>query len=728
MRRGRVSTSARALANSDDRVSVFVRVRPLVGVELAGGPDGGKAHKCVVLEPASASLALETPWDARVYSFAYDAVFDTTTPQDAVYAAVAAPVVEAVLEGRNGTVLAYGQTGTGKTHTLAKLEPLAEAGIIPRAVAHIFSYAAAHPDQDVRVVLSLLQLYRDAPQDLLARRAPDTAPPLSIRQLKGGAVYVQGLSKHPVDSVDAVLELLDIGYARRAIESTRLNDVSSRAHTILRLEVSRRDPFSGSRTHGVFTCVDLAGSERVKKSRSRGARLDEAKFINKSLTALGNVIASLADPGVSYIPYRDSKLTRLLQDSLGGNCVTALIVNIGPAVTSAHESVSSLQFGQRAMRVEARAHINYDETDADKSMAARLASAHAELNAARDRIRALEQAKSRLEARLHAVATSPVRRVVSPSRSEFELLETNAQLEHEIELLVAENEALRAQIRASPAASPSRRVSPGKADAVLRAADAVAVRARDALVAAARERQALAQLAALSPSAFRPPLKEAVRTAPPLSPAQVALVASPSAGAALWSFDDDTSPGIDAVRTSTLNPTTPPQRPVPLETATPLTPAQAPRRASSSSTASSPPQVKTPSHTHTHSHSHTRSRKSHSRSSRSRKSRSRSSRSHKAKAKDKSSSSHASPWYRAPVGLGSAPSESTGTPSKAIRSIEDELADDDRRLQFLASQHQQQQEQIGRSPLRIATGRASVNAAPGSGTGPLVPRQDSLAF
>jgi hypothetical protein len=278
------------------------------------------------------------------------------------------------MEGYNGTIMAYGQTGAGKTHTLSSISEH-NIGVIPRAVAEIFHRASADPMSSYTVQLSYVQLYCEMLQDLLNPEAQN----LQIREGDRSGVFLTGATELPVTCLEDALGLLELGEKHRTSAFTHLNSHSSRSHAIAILTVVKaRNPkfltnaekaelrrlekeggptFMQKAKIGRLFLVDLAGSERLKKSRSVGVRQSEAISINKSLTALGMCINARAEEK-NHVPFRDSKLTRLLQESLGGNARTTLIVCVADALEHVDETLQSLQFGSRAMSVKTQAVVN----------------------------------------------------------------------------------------------------------------------------------------------------------------------------------------------------------------------------------------------------------------------------------------------------------------------------------------------------------------------------------
>eukprot|EP01031_Cornospumella_fuschlensis_P035496 gene35496-43028_t len=353
----------RALKNS--RVKVAVRCRPAFQDEI----DFAKGEFVSIVQTKEESLASKdlgqvslATISGKQRDFHYDYVFGEDTAQDYVYDRLARPIVNEVLRGVNGTIFAYGQTGTGKTYTMGILEFVnnEHAGLIPRAISQVFEHVhnvTSTTDCDVSITQSFIQLYREQIQDLLAPPSAEQDS-LIIREDPVRGFYVEGLTEYVVSSYRESEALLNMGLENRAIAPTLMNATSSRSHTILTLNIEQRihsdpqNPQQYSRTvRSKLLMVDLAGSERVRRTISRDTRLSEAKSINSSLSALGNVIAALAD-GSGHIPYRDSKLTRLLQDSLGGGAATALIATIGPAAVNYGETLSTLLFASRCMSVK----------------------------------------------------------------------------------------------------------------------------------------------------------------------------------------------------------------------------------------------------------------------------------------------------------------------------------------------------------------------------------------
>ena len=282
--------------------------------------------------------------------FNFDQVFNSNAPQALIYEQAVKPIVLGVMEGFNGTVFAYGQTSSGKTHTMLgpNITDEAERGMIPRMVDHIFQDIADAPtEMEFEVKVSMVEIYMEKVHDLINPSIQN----LKIREEKGKGVYIENVTEIFVADVAEVYEILITGSENRSISATDMNARSSRSHTCLIVTVTQSNKRTYSSKTGQLYLVDLAGSERTEKTGAKGKLLAEANMINKSLTNLGNVINHLTDGKSSHIPYRDSKLTRILQESLGGNAKTSLIITCSPAKYNLDETVSTLRFGARAKRI-----------------------------------------------------------------------------------------------------------------------------------------------------------------------------------------------------------------------------------------------------------------------------------------------------------------------------------------------------------------------------------------
>uniref|UniRef100_A0AAR2J472 Kinesin-like protein n=1 Tax=Pygocentrus nattereri TaxID=42514 RepID=A0AAR2J472_PYGNA len=291
--------------------------------------------------------------------YVFDRVFQSNTTQEQVYNACAQKIVKDVLEGYNGTIFAYGQTSSGKTHTMeGNLHDSDGMGIIPRIVQDIFNYIYSMDENlEFHIKVSYFEIYLDKIRDLLDVSKTN----LSVHEDKNRVPYVKGCTERFVCSPEEVMDTIDEGKSNRHVAVTNMNEHSSRSHSIFLINVKQENTQTEQKLSGKLYLVDLAGSEKVSKTGAEGAVLDEAKNINKSLSALGNVISALAE-GTTYVPYRDSKMTRILQDSLGGNCRTTIVICCSPSSFNEAETKSTLMFGQRAKTIKNTVCVNVELT------------------------------------------------------------------------------------------------------------------------------------------------------------------------------------------------------------------------------------------------------------------------------------------------------------------------------------------------------------------------------
>ena len=307
----------------------------------------------------------------REHTFSFDRAYGPATTQLELYATAVRPVVLNILEGYNGSIIAYGQTSAGKTYTMEGTSTEETRGAIPRVAAEIFSYIEKSSNSASKFLVraSFMQVYNEQLQDLLQPSKPGQPKhPLKIREIPTG-IYVQGLSESVVKSPQDIIQLMRKGAQHRSTASTQMNWSSSRSHALFSIIVEHSEVSTVTQkkviTIGKLNLVDLAGSERVKESGAEGDRLGEACSINSSLSALGKVILSLTTrgKGALHVPYRETKITFLLRDSLGGNCRTTLITTITPAAPNYSETLSTLRFGNNAKSVRNDARINQDMSE-----------------------------------------------------------------------------------------------------------------------------------------------------------------------------------------------------------------------------------------------------------------------------------------------------------------------------------------------------------------------------
>ncbi|XP_058809269.1 chromosome-associated kinesin KIF4A [Phymastichus coffea] len=338
---------------SDDLVKVAVRIRPLIQSEVEKG-----CQTCLSVIPGEQQIHIQS--SDKFFTFNY--VFPAEVSQEDFYNTAIKNMVSNIFEGYNVTILAYGQTGSGKTFSMGTNynENDANCGIIPRAVNDIFEQISAKEKLEYKVTVAFMELYKEQLYDLLAKK-PRSQCMVDIRE-DGKNIKIVGLSEIPVTNTQETLHCLANGSLNRATGATAMNVQSSRSHAIFTLSVyqqKRDDPNTAK--FAKFHFVDLAGSERSKKTQATGERFKEGVNINKGLLALGNVISQLGEGGNStYIGYRDSKLTRLLQDSLGGNSVTLMIACVSPADYNIDETTSTLRYADRAKKIKNKPIVNQD--------------------------------------------------------------------------------------------------------------------------------------------------------------------------------------------------------------------------------------------------------------------------------------------------------------------------------------------------------------------------------
>lgn len=370
------------MVESKDNVKVAIRVRPLNEKEIQ---EGGK--KCVVVNGLLNSIGVA---DNKV--FMYDYVADEKTTQESLFENVGKPIANSCINGYNGTIFAYGQTGSGKTFTIQGqgaeyISPESSSyplrGILPRCFEFIFASinsAVKTSNIEFLVKCSYLEIYQEQINDLLDPNPHN----LQLREDMKKGIYVEGLIEQQARNVLQTYNLMKTGARNRHVSSTSMNKESSRSHSVFSLNIESKSNLEGlinfkcSRFH----LIDLAGSERQKATACVGERLKEAGMINKSLSALGNVINSLVEvlEGKSrHVPYRDSKLTFLLKDSLGGNSKTCIIANISPSLSASAETLSTLKFAQRAKLIKNSAIVNEDTSGTVQLLKAEVKRLHEEL-------------------------------------------------------------------------------------------------------------------------------------------------------------------------------------------------------------------------------------------------------------------------------------------------------------------------------------------------------------
>ncbi|NXG73574.1 KIF4 protein, partial [Baryphthengus martii] len=353
------------MVREDDKgipVRVALRCRPLVPKETGEG-----CQMCLSFVPGEPQVVV-----GNDKSFTYDYVFDPSVEQEEVFNTAVAPLVRGIFKGYNATVLAYGQTGSGKTYSMgstytANQEHDPSVGVIPRVIKLLFKEKEQRQDWEFVLKVSYLEIYNEDILDLLCPSRERSAP-ISIREDPKEGIKIVGLTEKKVSCEQDTVSCLEQGNDSRTVASTAMNSQSSRSHAIFTICIDQKKK---NDKNSSFRCklhlVDLAGSERQKKTKAEGDRLKEGININKGLLSLGNVISALGDENKKggFVPYRDSKLTRLLQDSLGGNSHTLMIACVSPADSNLEETLNTLRYADRARKIKNKPIVNLDPQAAE---------------------------------------------------------------------------------------------------------------------------------------------------------------------------------------------------------------------------------------------------------------------------------------------------------------------------------------------------------------------------
>uniref|UniRef100_A0A671U7I7 Kinesin family member 21A n=1 Tax=Sparus aurata TaxID=8175 RepID=A0A671U7I7_SPAAU len=363
---------------------IFCRIRPQLAREKIEG-----CHICTYVMPGEPQVIL-----GKDKAFTYDYMFDMDSQQDAIYTTCTEKLIEGCFEGYNATIFAYGQTGSGKTYTMGTGFDVnisdEELGIIPRAVHHLFkgieerreaAQEQGRPVPEFKINAQFLELYNEEVLDLFdSTRDMKQKSHIKIHEDASGGIYTVGVTTRTVSSETEMIQCLKLGALSRTTASTQMNVQSSRSHAIFTIHLCQVRVCQETETDNrvsngnsemdeyetltaKFHFVDLAGSERLKRTGATGDRAKEGISINCGLLALGNVISALGDRGkrASHVPYRDSKLTRLLQDSLGGNSQTVMIACISPSDRDFMETLNTLKYANRARNIKNRVMVNQDK-------------------------------------------------------------------------------------------------------------------------------------------------------------------------------------------------------------------------------------------------------------------------------------------------------------------------------------------------------------------------------
>ncbi|XP_065672562.1 kinesin-related protein 2 isoform X3 [Hydra vulgaris] len=334
------------------KIRVYARARPLSRSELERG------NYDITQSPDEYSIIIQTPRGPK--DFQYDAVFPPGTPQEKVFEDTN-NLIQSAVDGYNVCIFAYGQTGSGKTFTMIGDKEQKFPGIAPRSFQAIYALINENKKKfSFKTYMYMLELYRDNLIDLFSTtRDPDK---LDIKKDKKGMVVVSGAIVKEAFSAEELMDIFEKGSSARHVASTKMNSESSRSHLILSIIIESTNLTSGNVTNGKLSLVDLAGSERAAKTGATPEQLKEAQSINKSLSALGDVISALSSDQ-AFIPYRNNKLTLLMQDSLGGNAKTLMFVNISPADYNSDETITSLTYASRVKLITNDASKNSESKE-----------------------------------------------------------------------------------------------------------------------------------------------------------------------------------------------------------------------------------------------------------------------------------------------------------------------------------------------------------------------------
>ncbi|CAG9461013.1 unnamed protein product [Pedinophyceae sp. YPF-701] len=350
---------------SPSNIEIYLRLRPVP-----------RPSPNLTWDPIESTVLFQAPKDAgmgyvnnqrEAQEYKFNGILGPDSKQDEVFTRVAQPVVASALDGFNGTVFAYGQTGSGKTFTITGgAERYVDRGVIPRAISHVFSEINKRSDWQFTVHISYLEIYNNTGYDLLDPHKDiqmlEDLPKVNLLEDDDGNMHFKNLSAHRATSEEEALNLLFLGDTNRTIASTPMNMASSRSHCVFTVALEARRPGSDTVRRSKLNLVDLAGSERVSKTGADGALLQEARYINVSLHFLEQVIVALQERSMGqarrHVPYRNSMMTMVLRDSLGGNCKTTMVATINPETAQLDESSSTCRFAQRVALVSNEASIN----------------------------------------------------------------------------------------------------------------------------------------------------------------------------------------------------------------------------------------------------------------------------------------------------------------------------------------------------------------------------------
>lgn len=357
------------MPKNKNNIRVFARFRPPNSRD--NKLSAASRASAIDLDPENSSLSIK----GSGAKFQYDTVFSPETDQAVLNERVGKPCVQMVLEGYNSTIFAYGQTGSGKTFTMYGNDKLCwqnwefegestpdSHGLVPRVTSHLFDQIATFGSTAVEYIIkcSFVEIYNEQINDLFN----PASKPLRVRETARKGVWVEGITEAFATCKQDVADMVRMGFGMRSVSATAMNERSSRSHCVFILNLHQTMP-DGSSKVSRLNLVDLAGSERIRRSGVEGRALKEAQNINQSLSTLGSCIHALTEKGRKHIPYRDSTLTHMLKESLGGNTKTFLVITATLAKIDIEETISTLRFGARAKSVRNCARINVQKSNAE---------------------------------------------------------------------------------------------------------------------------------------------------------------------------------------------------------------------------------------------------------------------------------------------------------------------------------------------------------------------------
>lgn len=349
--------------DSEKNIKVFCRFRPLNANEIASS--GGK--KVVKILNKNKVLIKGDTKDSKENKFEFDYIFPENSKQEEVYDVVGKPLVDEVLKGYNATIFAYGQTSSGKTSTMTGYsqdvkegdivlwKDPKDMGVVPRLIKDLFTSIKFKKDFEFSIQVSYVEIYLEKIRDLLNPVNEN----LEIRQTRYKELWIEDVTETYVSSFEDAMRVMRKGEINRTVASTAMNAHSSRSHSVLIVNLNQTGIKTQVKTHSRMIFVDLAGSEKVEKTKAEGLTLKQAQSTNSSLMTLGVVIRALTS-NAPHIPYRDSKLTRLLTDSLGGNSKTHLIVTCSQSLFNIDETISTLRFGSNTQKIKNKPVVNLE--------------------------------------------------------------------------------------------------------------------------------------------------------------------------------------------------------------------------------------------------------------------------------------------------------------------------------------------------------------------------------